>query len=213
MTKKKENYIKLLKQNKIPKNIIDAIMIYDQKIFFDHIFRNNFYSKKTIPIRYGENSDPPMALAKMIYHLSLRKTYRILEIGTGSGYSTAILSSLVEEIVTIEYHKEIAFLAKKKIEPLNIDNVRFFNGDGLNLDKSLGIFDAIVVFAACQQRPFSLNNFLRRDGLLVFPMGPIHQQQITVLTNKFLKDSEEHYKTTFHDYCIFPPINGIYEKL
>jgi protein-L-isoaspartate(D-aspartate) O-methyltransferase len=205
----KKEFLKLLKDNKIRKRVIDSFGSIDQKNFFDPIFEKKFYTEETILIGKGEKSDPPLALAKMLHYLTSKKRSRILEIGTGSGYSTALISPLVDEIVTIEYHEALARPAKERLSYLNLNNVRFFAGEGTSIQEPLGFFDSIIIFAACRKRPLSLSGNLKNGGTIIFPMGPLHQQQIAVLEKVPEKD-EIQYKTHFHEYCIFTPIRGLY---
>ncbi|MDY6967894.1 MAG: methyltransferase domain-containing protein [Spirochaetota bacterium] len=210
MSKAKENFLISLKKEGINKKIIDAYSKFEQKDFFDSIFKNNFYTNETIPICNNETSDPPFSLAKMISCLSLKNNSRVLEIGTGSGYSTAIISSLVKEVVTIDYNQELSASAKKRLTKLNIDNVRFFTGELISFEGDLGYFDAMIILAACNQRPFHLMEYLKDGGIMVFPMGPIFQQQITVIINKIIDENENSYDITFKDFCCFPPLKGMY---
>jgi protein-L-isoaspartate(D-aspartate) O-methyltransferase len=204
----KKQFIKLLRKNKIRKKVIDSCERIDQKDFFDPIFKKSFYTAESIPIGYGETSDPPMALARMLHLLSSRKDVRVLEIGTGSGYSTALLSQFASEVVTIEYHENLGVAAKERLSKLSIRNVKIFAGDGTALDAAFDPFDAILIFAACHKRPLALMRYLKSDGMIIFPMGPPHQQQITVLDIE--DDNDGVYRTHFHEFCTFSPIRGIY---
>jgi protein-L-isoaspartate(D-aspartate) O-methyltransferase len=208
MSKKKKTFLDLLRKQKIRKPIIDAFDRINQAKFFDSVFKKILYTENTIPIGCSESSDPLLTLASMINHLRPKKKWSILEIGTGSGYSTALLSSMVKNVVTVEYHEELARMAKQRLEKLKIQNVRFFTGDATELNESLGLFDAVIVFASCQKRPISLLQNLDIKGKLVFPMGPAHQQQITVLQNS--DESSELFHTEFFEFCTFTPIRGKY---
>lgn len=205
----KKKFLKLLKDNKIRKSVIGSFESIDQKNFFDPIFEKKLYTEETVLIGRGEKSDPPLALAKMLHYLTARKRPRILEIGTGSGYSTALISPLVDEIVTIEYHEDLARPAKERLSNLHLNNARFFAGEGTSIQEPLGLFDAIIIFAACHKRPLALSSYLKDGGTIVFPMGPFHQQQIAVLEKVPEKD-EILYKIHFHEYCVFTPIRGLY---
>ena len=210
MSKAKDSFLISLKKQGINKKVIDAFAKYDQKNFFDSIFKKDFYSDKSIPIGNSETSDPPIALAKMISYLSLKKNSRILEIGTGSGYSTAIISTLAKEVVTIDYNEELSASAKQRLAELKIDNIRFFTGELIGFESSLGYFDAMIILAACNQRPFSLIEYLKDGCIMVLPMGPIFQQQITTIVNTIIDENESSYDITFKDFCCFPPLKGMY---
>lgn len=209
MTKTEKEFYTLLKQEGIREEIIDAFKKFNQKDFFDQIFSGYFYSHEPVPIGNGEKGDASPILAKMINHLSPGKESRILEIGTGSGYSTAIMSKLFSEIVTVEYFEELALSAKERLARLKINNVKFLTGDILELDGIPGMFDGIIIFAACPSRPLFFTPHLKEKGMIVFPMGPVYQQQITVMINE-PGEKDSLYKMYFHDLCSFTPLRGMY---
>ncbi len=211
MSKNKIKYIKELKKLGIKKNIRDVIDSINGERFFSEYFKGDIYDKGQIPIGNGEKSDDPIFLAKIINHFSPKKTWRVLEIGTGSGYSTAILSNLVKEVVTIEYHESIAKVTKDRVIDNGIYNVKFFTGDGTLTENiiELGDFDGIVLYNGCMHRPFSLLNALDDKGVAIFPMGMPFQQQITKFVNDNLaEDSTKLF--TFHDYCNVESVKGKY---
>jgi protein-L-isoaspartate(D-aspartate) O-methyltransferase len=209
MNKKEKEFFALLKQDGIREEIIEAFKKINQKDFFDQIFSGYFYSHEPIPIGNGEKGDASQILAKMINYLSLGKGSRILEVGTGSGYSTAILSKLFNEVVSVEYYEELALNAKERIAKYKIKNVKFLTGDITELDGLTGLFDGIIIFAACASRPLFLADHLKEKGIIVFPMGPIYQQQITVMLNE-PGENGSLYKMSFYDLCSFTPLMGMY---
>jgi protein-L-isoaspartate(D-aspartate) O-methyltransferase len=206
----KKNFISNVKKEINNKYIISAFEKFDQKYFFDTIFSKNFYSDTPIPIGCGQKSDSLNVLAIMINYLSPDGNSRILEVGTGSGYSTAILSSLVKEVVTIEYHEELALSAKDRIINLGIKNVKFLTGNAFEYEAAVP-FNGAIIFAAYHERPLYMFQFLKKDGTIVFPMGPPHQQQIAVLKAKKDKSREREYAVTFHEFCQFSPLIDIFE--
>lgn len=209
----KSKFLMMLKKEKISKIVIDAFSEVRQEGFFDKLFKPGFYTTEVIPIGFGETSDPPLALAKMLKYLSLNKKQRVLEVGTGSGYSTALLSTMVNQVVTVEYNEELARNAKSKLASTGITNIKFFAGDGTELNRDLGMFDAIIIHAACKKRPLSLLANLKNGGKMVFPMGPEHKQQIVLLINEPGVTEDELFKTSFHELCEFSLINGKYGNL
>ena len=207
----KEKYFKELKKQKIKKNILEAFGDIDRSNFFDSVFKDKIYSMEKIPIGHGETSDDPAILAKMIQALNPKKDWRLLEIGTGSGYSTAVLSRLVSEIISIEYNEDLALRAKPKVISEGCYNVKFLAGDAGENPDQIGEFDGIIVFAACVQRPFSFINILKDNGSIVFPMGPAFQQQIVHFTKpagEISDYSSSHFR--FLDLCNFNSIRGKY---
>ncbi|HPA73303.1 MAG TPA: methyltransferase domain-containing protein [Spirochaetota bacterium] len=201
----RKGFFSLMKKLGASKGLLAALEKYDRAAFFDPIFRERLFADESLPVGAGEYAETPSTLARMIGHARLKKSARVLEGGTGSGYSTAILSGLAHEVISIEISGELAAAAKTRHERMRIRNTRFFAGDGTDPDEELGLFDAVIVWAACHARPLILAAFLNEGGRLVFPMGPFHQQQIAVYT----RDGAE-AKTAFHEYCAFPPVRGRY---
>jgi len=208
MTKRKRDFLSVLKKEDIKKEVIMAFEELDQKYFFDKLFESYYYSNEPIPIGYGEKGDPSIILAKMISCLAPDKSVRALEIGTGSGFSTAILSKLFNEIITVEFYENLALAAKDKLLNMGIGNVRFLTGDITALDTLPGIFDRIIIFAACTDRPLFLIPYLKKGGVMVFPMGPAYQQQITILKNEPAENGGL-YKMFYYDLCNFNPLIGM----
>jgi len=201
----RKNLIAAMKKLKPSKNLLAALEKYDRGAFLDPLFHETCYADETVPVGAGERAEAPSTVVRMIGHAGIRKSSRVLEVGTGSGYSAALLSALAREVVTIEINEDLAGTAKTRHERLRIRNTRFFAGDGTDPDEALGPFDAIIVWGACFARPLLLAAFLEPGGRLVFPMGPFHQQQITLYTRE-----GNDAKTTFHEYCSFQPIHGRY---
>ena len=202
-------YLKQLKEAGIAKPILEAIADVDRGKFFDPIFAERVYNGEAIPIGYGQKSDDPVIMAKMIGHLGLRKKSRVLEVGTGSGYSTAILALLSQDLVTVEYHEDLARTAKERVIGLGYGNARFYAGDATDFDGPLGLFDAVIVFAACARTPYFLVNAVKPGGVAVFPMGPAHQQQIArFVNNPEARRMSDNFK--FSDMCAFDSIRGVY---
>ncbi|HSV97286.1 MAG TPA: protein-L-isoaspartate O-methyltransferase [Spirochaetota bacterium] len=210
MSKKRDAFLALLKRKKTGKAVIDAFAAVKQEDFLDAAFRKLFYTDETVPIGVGERSDPLMSLARMFCILAPQKKWRVLEVGTGSGYSAAVLSRMVGEVVTVDLYGELSAAAKARCRKKKFDNIRFFSGDGTDHEPSLGIFDAVIVCGACGKRPLSLIRSLRRGGRMVFPMGLPHQQQITLVINDTPEDGDDLLRVTFHDLCVFGLLQGRY---
>jgi protein-L-isoaspartate(D-aspartate) O-methyltransferase len=210
--KKKElkKLLETLKKNRIRKKILDVIENTEREKFFDPIFREKLYGPEPIPIGFHEKSDSIPVLAKMIQLLDLKKKSRVLEIGTGSGYSTALLASLVSEVVTVEYHEKLALAAKERLQDAGLNNIKFYAGDGTDNREDLGFFDALIVFCGCNSNPYSVINLLNDEGSAVFPMGTPIQQQIILFKNLLSDGSIPQSKIEFHDFCEFDSIVGRY---
>lgn len=205
-----QSFIEELKKLGIRKQVVESYGEIDPKYFYDSIFHKRLYTDETIPIGGGETSDPFYVLARMLHHADVRKSSRVLEIGTGSGFSTSLLGAMGKEVVSIEFIEKLAVSAKERISDCGLRNVRLFSGDGTAFDEEIGMFDVIIILAACYTRPINLIRNLKVGGRLVFPMGPIHQQQIAVMRNEMELGEDELMETRFYDFCSFRLIRGPY---
>lgn len=211
MTKKKNDFNKKIHELKLHAPVLHAFESVEREIFFEPFFRDRCGNFDPIPIGFGEHSDDVSILAEMINLLSPKKSWHVLEVGTGSGYSTAILSSMVKKIVTIDLHEQLALGAKKRLIDNGYFNIKFIAGDCSELDDTAGFFDAAIIYSGCTHSPYSVLNLIKPGGVAVFPMGPLHMQQITLFKN-IVKGSEtdpfERYR--FFSTCNVPSIKGAY---
>jgi len=209
MSGEKSNYFRQLSDAGIGAATMDALRGVDREKFFDPIFKDRLYSMERIPIGAGQRSDDPRIMARMTDLLGLKKECRVLEVGTGSGFSTAVLSRLAGEVVTVEYIEALALRAKERMDGDGHARVRFYCGDATDFEGDLGEFDAAVVFAACVRTPYSIVTMLKPGCAAVFPMGPAHQQQITRFVNELgAPDMSKNFR--FYDLCEFDSIRGAY---
>ena len=164
--KQLENYV-CLQTNKL---VCQAFKKVDRKLFVPSRWINYAYSDSAIPLDGDSSISQPSLVAQMIDLLDLTGKERVLEIGTASGYSTAILSLCCKKVDTIEIDPELGENAKGRLKLLGFKNVSVHIGDG-----SLGIpskapFDAIVVTAAAQEVPQPLIDQLKEGGRMVIPI-------------------------------------------
>ena len=135
--------------------------------------KNEAYENSPIPIMKNQTISQPSVVARMTEWLDLKEGQKVLEIGSGSGWQSAILANLVGsgKVFTVERHSELAKFAKQNLEKLGIKNVEIINGDG-----NLGLpekspFNRIMITAACKKVPEKLLDQLAMEGLLVAPVG------------------------------------------
>jgi protein-L-isoaspartate(D-aspartate) O-methyltransferase len=212
MAADKKAFLKRLKKEKISKNIIDAFDEVDRELFFETFLKDKLYQDEPLPIGLGQTSDSLMSLAKMLELMNLKKSWRVFEVGTGSGYSTAVLSLLVKEVVTIDYHEKLVKTAKERLVDNGYYNIRFYAGDASEVFGELkGNFNSMIILSACLQRPLFLLTKLKKGSSAVYPMGPAFQQRITVFTDDEIEEKGETVSNcTFHDFCTFPSMRGLY---
>jgi protein-L-isoaspartate(D-aspartate) O-methyltransferase len=153
--------------------------------FVDRGFAGVAYADQALPIACGQTISQPYVVAYMTEHLAVKPQHRVLEIGTGSGYQSAVLSRLVSSVVTIERYRTLAGQARDQFAVLGYDNIEVLFGDGLKGAPDKAPFDRIIVTAAAEEVPEVLLEQLTDDGIMVLPVGP-HDgaQRILKLTRK-----------------------------
>ena len=202
---------KNIKSLNLKKEILHAFQSVDRSIFFDPFFKNKIAGFDPVPVGFGEFSDDVLILSKMLTVLSPHKKWNVLEIGTGSGYSTALLSTMVNKILTIELNEKLAVTTKNRLISNGYFNIKFLAGDCSELDDTAGVFDAVIVHAGCMHSPYAALNLLKRNGLAVFPMGTAMLQQITLYKNMKLDTEDDPYKRyKFFETCMVQSIKGQY---
>lgn len=161
--------------------VLKAIASTPREMFVSQVLQHKAYENNALPIGQGQTISQPITVAKMTQQLCLHDNVKkVLEIGTGSGYQTAILAQLFDEIYSVERIKSLQFQAKRKLNQLNMHNVKMKHGDGWEGWKSKAPFDAIIVTAAAQTVPAALVEQLKEDGLLVLPVGSDEQKLVVV---------------------------------
>jgi protein-L-isoaspartate(D-aspartate) O-methyltransferase len=142
------------------------------------------YTDQALSIGLGQTISQPYIVAYMTEALILQKDFKVLEIGTGSGYQAAILSEIVSEVVTIEIVEQLALEAKQRLDRLHYTNVTVITGDGYKGFNDKAPYDAIIVTAAIENIPSALINQLKEGGRLIIPLGPNNYTQHLVLVEK-----------------------------
>ena len=139
------------------------------------------YSDAPLPIGSGQTISQPYVVALMTENLHLRRSDRVLEIGTGSGYQTAVLARLAAEVFTIERLPDLLVEAEERFRRLHLTNIRTRLGDGAAGWPEAAPFDAIVVTAAAPRVPEPLTAQLAPGGRLVIPVGDLAAQELMIL--------------------------------
>ena len=140
----------------------------------------------------------------MIACLNLKKTDKVLEIGTGTGYQTAILAHLCQEVCTIEIHGNLLNKAKKRIAKLNIKNIIFKLGNGAKGWQNKALFDAIIISAVSEIIPAKLLENLKNQGCLVMPKKKPSGNQKLLLVKK---NNETYLEKELLDVKFVPLLN------
>ena len=171
--------------------VLEAIRSVPRHLFVDEALAHRSYEDTALPIGYGQTLSQPYMVARMSeLALARGKPRKVLEIGSGSGYQTAILASLVDEICAIERIKPLQERARKQLRALRVRNVRLRHGDGLEGWPSEAPFDLILGAAAPESVPNALLEQLAPDGCMILPVGGDRQRlmMITATPDGFVEE-------------------------
>ncbi|MCL1911815.1 MAG: protein-L-isoaspartate(D-aspartate) O-methyltransferase [Leptospirales bacterium] len=149
--------------------VLDAVYRTPRHLFVSDALRYSAYKETSLPIGFGQTISKPSVIAAMVQALSLTGDEHVLEIGTGSGYQTAVLSQLAGHVVTMERIEVLAMRASKLFESFDVSNITFLHTGDFN--DAEGTFDAILVAAGVDILPVDLCDKLNAGGRLVVPLG------------------------------------------
>jgi protein-L-isoaspartate(D-aspartate) O-methyltransferase len=165
--------------------VLDRIRNLPRHIFVDEALASRAYEDTALPIGFGQTISQPYIVARMSEALlEGGPLAKVLEIGTGCGYQTAVLAPLVARIFTIERIEALQKRARARCTELQIRNVRFRHGDGTLGWRTQGPFDGILVAAAPLKIPDALIAQLAIGGRLIVPVGPEGEQQLVRITRR-----------------------------
>jgi protein-L-isoaspartate(D-aspartate) O-methyltransferase len=185
--------------------VLSALEDVPRHLFVPKETRHLAYADEPLPIGEGQTISQPYIVAEMTAALRLSGTEKVLEIGTGSGYQTAILARLCRELVTIERLPSFSAAAQRLLATMDIGNVTFVVGDG-----SLGFpgqapFDRILSAAASPSVPAPWVSQLSEGGIIVLPVGDRYAQELTRVTR-----NEGRTETEVLGGCRFVPLVGMH---
>ena len=165
--------------------VLEAMGKIPRHLFVDESFKEKAYADHPLPIGEGQTISQPYVVALMTEALRLRPEYRVLEIGTGSGYQAAVLADIVKEVYTIEIRKPLAESASKRLQELGYKNIQVKYADGYFGWEEVAPFDAIIVTAASNHIPPPLLKQLKEGGRLIIPVGSTtFHQTLTLITKE-----------------------------
>ncbi|WP_445768318.1 protein-L-isoaspartate(D-aspartate) O-methyltransferase [Rheinheimera sp.] len=161
-------------------HVLAAIANTPRHLFVEAVLAHKAYENTALPIGQGQTISQPYIVARMTELLLQDKAPgKLLEIGTGSGYQTAILAQLFGHVCSVERIKALQFQAKRRLQQLDLHNVSMKHGDGWQGWPSKAPFDSIIVTAAPTEVPSALLQQLTEGGRLVIPVG-LHEQTLRV---------------------------------
>ena len=185
--------------------VLEAIRSVPRHLFVDEALAHRSYEDTALPIGCGQTLSQPYVVARMSeLALAQGRPKKVLELGSGSGYQTAILASRVEEICAIERIKPLLERARKQLRALRVRNVRLRHGDGLDGWASEAPFDLILGAAAPERLPTQLLEQLAPEGRLILPVGGERQQLMMVTAT-----AEGYVEEVIEEVNFVPMVRGV----
>ncbi len=193
--------------------LIEALLAVPRHRFVPTRDRSRAYQDSALPIGYGQTISQPYIVALMLELARLRGSENVLEIGTGSGYTAALLSSLARSVISIERIEPLSRRARGLCEDLGVQNVSFFSGDGTDGKRDQSPFDAIIVWAAAIETPPQLFEQLADNGVLLGPEGERTTAQTTgrrsyQMLAQYRKQGESIVRTEICAVSFVPLVTG-----
>jgi len=200
----------MVREQLIPRGIEDERVLVSfrkvkREVFVPAELREDAYGDFPLSIGEGQTISQPYMVALMTQCLELTGNEKVLEIGTGSGYQTAILAELSKQVYSIERIRTLARRAEEILEKLNYTNIKILVGDGTLGWKEFSPYDRILVTAAAQEIPSPAMDQLKEKGIMVIPVGSIYSQDL-----KVIKKEKRRPKVKTVERCVFVPLIGKY---
>jgi protein-L-isoaspartate(D-aspartate) O-methyltransferase len=199
----------MIDQQLRPRLIIDPLLLQvmaqvPRHLFVPQAYRNRAYDDCALPTSKGQTISQPYIVARMTEMLSVLPGDKVLEVGTGSGYQTAVLVGMGAKVVTIERHEHLSQIARQTLESLGMaGEVTFQVGDGTLGWPDLVPYDGILVTAAAPAVPTSLQNQLADGGRIVIPVGDEHKQRLMCVRHR-----DNQWIEKPGESCVFVPLIG-----
>ena len=201
-----ERLIRIIREKGITdERVLDAFRKVPRHLFVDGAMYVQAYDDNALPIGSGQTISQPFVVALMTQLLNLQKDEKVLEIGTGSGFQTAILAQFSRRIYTIESVNDLCVTARRRLREMGYQNIVFKHGDGSEGWSQQAPFAKILVAAAAPVTPEPLCEQLDVGGRLIIPVGDRFEQEL-IIYDKTEKGLEKHSKGS----VVFVPLTGKY---
>lgn len=199
---------RLIEQGITNVRVLETLRNIPRHLFLDEALSHRAYEDTALPIGHGQTLSQPYIVARMTELLLTKATRlgRVLEIGTGSGYQTAVLAPFVDTLFSVERIGPLQEQARKRLRQLLIRNVRLSLADGGLGWEEKAPYDAIISAAAPASIPISLKQQLAADGVLVIPVGEAHQ---TLTLVKRIGDTDEFEEKSIEAVKFVPLLEGV----
>jgi len=172
--------------------VLAAMVAIPRHLFVPEGQWHHAHEDHPLPLDAGQTVSQPYIVAAMTEALELTPESRVLEIGTGSGYQTAILATLAKMVYTVEIIKDLSVQARLKLLRLDVRNVRFRIGDGHDGWPEFAPYDRVIVTAAADSMPYPLVEQMANGGKMVVPVGPAGSQVLVMGTKHGKKLVQRH---------------------
>jgi protein-L-isoaspartate(D-aspartate) O-methyltransferase len=159
-------------------HVLEAMLRVPRHVFVPAPYQSQAYEDHPLPIGDGQTISQPYIVARMLESLQLAPTDKVLEVGTGSGYATALLAEIAQQVFSIERHSALAEGARQVLAELGYNNTRVVTGDGALGLPDCAPYDAILVSAAAHDLPSALLAQLSDSGRMIVPVGASDSQQL-----------------------------------
>ena len=201
---------RMVEEQLIPRGIknqrvLDAFYKIERHKFIPEDLRSSAYADFPVPIGQDQTISQPYIVALMTECLGLESENKVLEIGTGSGYQTAILAELSKEVYSVERFASLSSPAEKLLKELGYTNVKLKVDDGSLGWPEFAPFERIMITAACPRIPLPISEQLKEEGRLVLPLGDTFSQVLTIVDK-----NKQGLVTQRICSCVFVPLVGKY---
>ena len=193
--------VRLRKQGISDEQVLEIIRTTPRHIFVEEALAHKAYEDTALPIGFNQTISQPFIVAKMTQLVMQGAHDSVLEVGTGSGYQTAILAKLCSSVHSLERISAFIPKARKRLRALKLSNFSLHLADGYQGLDQFGPFDAIICSAAPTSIPTGLMNQLKVGGRMIIPIGDSIQQQLKVIERE-----EKDFKSSVEDYVMFVPL-------
>jgi protein-L-isoaspartate(D-aspartate) O-methyltransferase len=195
---------RLLARGISDERVLDVIRTVPRHLFVDEALASRAYEDTALPIGCGQTISQPYVVARMTSAILAVSPRRVLEVGSGCGYQTAILSRLVAEVYTIERIEVLYQKAKRNLAEMQVTNVRLRHGDGYRGWPAAAPFDAILVAAAPPEIPEELLKQLAEGGRLIIPVGGGGEQELRLIT----RNGNQFHQEVLERVVFVPMLSG-----